>query len=200
MSKKNILVIIFFALWAFGLTCYFLLGENERINIVKFTDQDILSAFSAKPDKSINFNHAIEHFKKYPERWNTVFKFLIESNLKKIALGRIDLKEDVYAFVSEYETKNFEDINYESHHKYIDFQYIIEGEEQIGLTNEKNLRIVSPYNEEKDIEYYNYDGGKLITASTDRYFVFFPEDRHKPCLKINEQSIVRKIVFKIKYK
>lgn len=123
--------------------------HERKIDIVNFTNQDIQSAFRAKPDKSINIKQAKEHFKKYPERWNTIFKFLTESSLNKLPLGRIDLNENVYVFVCEYEPKNLKDANYESHQKLIDLQYLIEGKEQTGLTNGKNLNVVTPIMEKK---------------------------------------------------
>ncbi|MEP7267043.1 MAG: YhcH/YjgK/YiaL family protein [Saprospiraceae bacterium] len=173
--------------------------KNKEMKTISISKQEIQSTCSAKPDESINLIQATEHFNKYPERWSTAFNFLTESNLKQLPLGRIDLNNNVYVIVSEYETKNPEEANFESHRKYIDVQYIVSDKEMIGLTNDIDLNVVSPYNEEKDIAFYNYDGGKLLTASPDKYFVFFPEDRHKPCLKIDEKSMVRKVVVKIGY-
>lgn len=199
MNRKSVLIIIVSAVCAFWLMSCTSGNKKKEMKTVTMSNGAIQSAFIAMPDESINFKEAEEQFKKYPERWNTAFKFLTESDLKQLPLGRIDLSDDVYATVSEYETKNPEDANFESHRKYIDIQYIVSGKELIGLTNDTNLNVISPYNEEKDIAFYKSDGGKLLTASPDHYFIFFPEDRHRPCLKVNENSMVRKIVVKIKY-
>lgn len=166
---------------------------------VNISNGNIQSSFYAKPDESINFKEAQDQFRKYPERWNTAFKFLTTSDLKQLTLGRINLSDDVYATISEYETKNPEDANFESHRKYIDLQYIVSGKEMIGLTNDTGLHVISSYDETKDIAFYDFNGGKLLFASPAHYFIFFPQDRHKPCLKIGEQDKVRKIVVKIKY-
>ncbi|MEO5582740.1 MAG: YhcH/YjgK/YiaL family protein [Saprospiraceae bacterium] len=199
MNKKSVLVILVSMVCSFWQLSCTSGKKNKEMKAVTISKWAIQSTFSAKPDKSINLIQAAKHFNEYPERWNTAFKFLTESDLKQLPLGRIDLSDDVYAIVSEYETKNPEDGNFESHRKYIDVQYIVSGKEMIGLTNDTNLNVVSPYNEEKDIAFYNYDGGKLLTALPDKYFIFFPDDRHRPCLKIDEKSMVRKIVVKIRY-
>ncbi len=199
MNKKSFLAIIFSTVFEFFLLAWKAGIKNKNLKSIIISNGVIQSTFNASPDPSINFKKAAEQFNRYPERWSTAFNFLTKSNLQQLPPGRIDLNNDVYAIVSEYETKNSEEANFESHRKYIDVQYIISGKEMIGLTNDIDLNVVSPYNEEKDIAFYNYDGGKLLTASPDKYFVFFPEDRHKPCLKIDEKSMVRKVVVKIGY-
>ncbi|WP_319501486.1 YhcH/YjgK/YiaL family protein [uncultured Draconibacterium sp.] len=168
------------------------------MNSISIKGNSIQSPFQAKPDESINMEQFKAHYKKFPERWNTTFKFLTETDLKSLPIGRIDLSDDVYAAVSEYETKNPEDAKFESHQKYIDLQYLISGEEQIGLTNEKSMPVNQAYSEEKDITFYNYSGGKLLTADPSRYFIFFPSDKHRPCIKIGEKGMVKKVVMKIK--
>lgn len=178
----------------FALKCV----KNE--NMITIQNNRIVSNFVPEPDTSIDVAVFKQHLAKYPERWNVAFDFLAKNDLKSLVPGRMDLNEDVYVAVSEYTTKNIEDADYESHKKYIDLQYIISGEEVIGLTRNKEvLKVISPYAEEKDIEFYEYSGGDLLAATPDRYFIFFPEDVHKPCIKMNENSEVKKVVVKIKY-
>jgi YhcH/YjgK/YiaL family protein len=166
--------------------------------MVKITQQTIECNFDAKPDVSINIIKVKEHFTKYPERWTTVFKFLEETDLKTLDPGRIDLSEDVFMAVGEYETKNREDVLFESHEKYIDLQYVISGEELIGLTNDHTIKITTPYSSVKDITFYEFDGGKLLPASPENYFIFFPEDIHQPGVTAKQKSRVKKLVFKVK--
>lgn len=167
------------------------------MSALKITNKSIESDFVAKPDKSINFEQLKEHFEKYPERWEIVFRFLIENELKELKSGRIELSENVYAVVSEYRTKELVDAKYESHREYIDLQYVISGQEYIGLTRRKDLDVVSPYDKTKDIAFYSFGGGDILLASPSVYFIFFPEDIHRPCIQVNEPGTVRKIVFKV---
>ncbi len=173
--------------------------ENKNMNKLIITDQGIQSEIPAKPDESINIGQFKRHYERYPDRWNSVFEFLEETDLNSLEIGRIDLNEDVYAAVTEYETKNHPDALFESHMKYVDLQYVISGEELIGLTNDQSIPVSAPYSAEKDITFYGYDGGKLMPADPSRYFIFFPDDIHRPCLKVEEKNKVKKIVFKIRY-
>ncbi|MDO6605202.1 YhcH/YjgK/YiaL family protein [Arenibacter palladensis] len=173
--------------------------KNNNWEGLSFTDSNINSSFPAKANGSINFQKAKEQFEKYPERWHTAFKFLMNSNLKILPLGKVDLSEEVYVTVSEYETKAFAYTKYESHKKYIDLQYLVSGKELIGLTNADDIPIEIPYSEDKDIMFYDYESGKYLKATPDTYFLFFPGDCHRPGLESNGKSMVRKIVIKIKY-
>lgn len=199
MKKRSVLLIIGCTVCAFWLMNCTSGKKNKKMKMLTATNQTIKSKFPVQPDESIDFEKVKEHFQKYPERWNAAFKFLIESDLKSLPIGRIDLNEDVYAAVSEYETKNPEDAKYESHQKYIDLQYVISGKEIIGLTNESEIKVISPYDENKDIAFYDFEGGKMLSATPDSYFIFFPHDKHRPCIKTEGADNVRKLVVKIKY-
>lgn len=114
--------------------------------------------------------------------------------------GRTYLSNDVYVSIGdEYLTKNEEDALYESHKDYIDIQHMIKGEEYIGLTRDSNLIVSSSYNKEKDITFYKYDGGEKLLATPENFYVFFPKDIHRPCMKISNNKLVKKIVIKIRY-
>lgn len=169
-------------------------GSNQLI----VTDNSIISEFTALPDSSVNVKAVYKHFQKYPERWKTAFKFLKEFDKNALSKGRVDLSDNVYYSYNEYTPKSLENANYESHKQYIDIQYLIEGEEYIGYTHNTSIPIKKEYNEKKDIEFYNYDGGVLLKASPDKYFIFFPEDIHKPSIKTENNTLVKKIVVKIK--
>ncbi len=161
----------------------------------------ISTSFKPQPDASISLKDLTEHYSKYPERWDIAFKFLIENDLPELPLGRIDLNEEVFINIAEYTTRNLEDSVYESHYKYIDIQYLIKGEELMGVNrNIPKLEITQPYDEEKDyILYKNDENGDMRYANPENYFIFFPADAHMPNVKAKENSLVRKLVVKIKY-
>lgn len=171
---------------------------TNKSNMITVTNKNILSQFRALPDASINFMRVSDHYKHFPERWNIAFIFLQNNDLLALPLGRTDLNSDVYVAVSEYTTKNPEDAFFESHREYIDLQYIISGKEYIGLSNDTSIPVKTDYDPKKDIAFYNFDGGKMLLATPEKYFIFFPEDFHRPCIKVDDQSIVKKIVIKIR--
>jgi biofilm protein TabA len=165
-----------------------------------FEKGDWLNGWQIKPDQSINRKaFAVSYFKK-KERWDKAFNFLKSNDLSGLELKRYDIDGDnLYAPVSEYLTKNEEDARYEAHQKYIDIQYVVSGKELIGvapMTRKKDF--LEPYNAVKDVEFLTVTEGKNCLALPDRFFIFFPEDAHRPGIKDGENSPVRKIVVKVK--
>jgi biofilm protein TabA len=163
-----------------------------------FEKKDWLNGWQVQPDESINKRSlAIQYFKN-KKHWDQAFTFLKTADLKNLPIGKQELEGDhLYISVDEYTTKDKSDTRYESHRKYIDIQYIIEGEEMMGLAPLDKVEVIEPYNAEKDIAFYQYDGGKYITATPKNFVIFFPTDAHRPTMKVNENSKVRKIVVKV---
>lgn len=127
------------------------------------------------------------------------FDYLKNTDLAALNTGRYFLKSDsLIVIVDEYNTKNPEETKYEAHKKYIDIQYLIKGEEKIGVSKlQKDSKVVISYDETKDIAFYDMAEENYRTANSSVFFIFFPEDAHRPCVKTDENSPVKKIVFKI---
>jgi biofilm protein TabA len=165
-----------------------------------FDKGEWLNGWQVKPDASINRKEFAVSYFRHRERWDKAFTFLKNNDLKKLELKRYEIDgSDVYAPVSEYMTKNEEDARYEAHIKYIDLQYVISGSELIGIApmSEKK-EILEPYSETNDIMFLSVNVIHNIKASPDKFFIFFPDDIHRPGLKDGENSPVRKIVVKVK--
>ncbi len=165
-----------------------------------FEKGEWLNGWEAEPDQSINRKAFAVSYYKNRERWDKAFSFLKTSDLQSLELKRYDIDgNNLYAPVSEYMTKNEEDARYEAHRKYIDIQYIISGKELMGVAPiSQKKETLEPYDSEKDIEFLTVTGGENHLALPDRFFIFFPEDAHRPGLKDGENSPVRKIVVKVK--
>ena len=156
--------------------------------------------WTVTPDASINKKEfAILYFKN-KERWAKAFKFLKSNDLTKLELKRYDIEGDnLFATVSEYQSKNEESAKFEAHRKYIDIQYVIKGTVQMGVTPmSMRKEITAPYNETKDIEFQTVTKFSSHIATPDTFFIFFPSDIHRPDVKVNESVPVRKVVLKVK--
>jgi YhcH/YjgK/YiaL family protein len=165
-----------------------------------FNKGEWLNGWQVKPDASINRKEfAISYFK-HKERWDKAFAWLKENDLTKIEVKRYELDgTNLYAPVSEYMSKNPEDVRYEEHKKYIDIQYVASGKELIGiapLTLQKD--VLEPYNETKDVMFLSVTRETNFKATPDRFFIFFPDDLHRPGLRDGESTPVRKVVVKVK--
>jgi len=173
--------------------------SNEKINRW-FEQGEWLNGWKVKPDESINRKtFAISYFKN-KDRWDKAFEFMKDNDLSNLELRRHDIDGDnLYVPVSEYMTKNEEDARYEAHKKYIDIQYIVSGKELIGLAPASLKKdILEAYDETKDIEFMTVTEGKNHLATPENFFIFFPDDIHRPGLKDGDNSPVRKIVVKVK--
>jgi YhcH/YjgK/YiaL family protein len=165
-----------------------------------FEKGEWLNGWKIKPDASINRRELAVSYFKHKERWDKAFTFLKENDLAKMEIKRYDIDSDnLYAPVSEYMSKNEEDARFEAHKNYIDIQYVISGKELIGVAPlSQKKEILEPYNPEKDVEFFTVDGAKICPATPDRFFIFFPDDAHRPGVKDGENSQVRKVVVKVK--
>jgi len=131
--------------------------------------------------------------------FSAAFEFLKKSDLAGLAPGKYEIDgSNVYAMVSQYDTRPREEGKWEAHRKYFDIQYIVSGSELIGYSNLEALTVTTPYNEKDD--YMLLDGhGDFLTASAGKFFIFSPQDAHMPCMAIGGRSgPVKKVVVKIR--
>jgi len=142
----------------------------------------------------------IENYKKYEElnrNFEKAFKFLKREDLGSLAVGKYEIDgEEVFALVQEYETKDLENAKYEAHKKYIDIQYMLDGNEYMGYSSIDKLKITSPYSEENDFMLLSGEANLIMLNSKD-FSVFFPEDAHMPGIAIKDKNKVRKVVVKV---
>ncbi len=139
-----------------------------------------------------------DFYKSISENLKKGFEFLINTDLQSIGIGRYEIEgKDVFALVSEYDSKKPEDCRLEAHQDYADIQYIVSGKEAIGFVTINNQEVTSPYNPEKDIIFFSGETTPLIMVSG-MFAVFFPQDFHRPCMQIDGSEKVKKVVVKVR--
>jgi YhcH/YjgK/YiaL family protein len=132
------------------------------------------------------------------DRLAAAFKFLTTSNFSTMEVGRYEIKGDeVFAMVSEYQTKNLSDAKWEAHEKYADVQFVISGQEQMGYAPLNQMEVKEAYRSEKDIVILK-GTGDYVTATPNTFLVFFPHDAHQPCVSVGSGCKVKKVVVKVK--
>lgn len=125
------------------------------------------------------------------------FDYIRQSNLQDLPVGKYEIEgKEIYALVSEYNSKDLSEGKIESHKNYIDLQYIIKGEENIGFASKDNQEIILPYDAEKDFMLY-HGTVTLFPLNEGMFMILFPDDLHMPGIKINENTTVKKLVIKI---
>jgi len=133
------------------------------------------------------------------ENLKTGFEFLKNTNnLSALEKGRHEIDGDqVFALISEYDSKKPEDCRLEAHQIYTDIQYLVSGKELIGYETLRNQKITSEYVPEKDIAFYQGEGTPLYLEEG-MFAVFFPQDVHRPCMMVDQSEKVKKVVIKVK--
>lgn len=171
--------------------------SDEEID-VWFEKQDWLAGWNVTPDASINKRNLAIYYHKNPKHWEQAFRFLKDADLKNIPIGNQELEgKHLFVAVSEYNSKDLNETKYESHKKYIDIQYVISGEEKMGITTIDKVKIDGVYDSDKDLAFYNSNQGEYFKATPNNFLVFFPEDIHRPSVKVGESVPVKKAVVKL---
>ncbi len=195
-------LLIFLFVFSIGLntTAQSASGKLTKHEIKKwFNKKDWLGGLKIKPQKTINKSEFFRQYHLNKSFWDKAFAFLREHDLQALPVGRTTIDGDnVYALVTQNPTKNFDSTTWESHRKYVDLQYVISGEEKIGITPLENVTETKPYDASKDL--INYTGnGKFYHALPQVFFLFFPTDAHRPNLTLGGNKPDKKVVIKIMY-
>ena len=123
-------------------------------------------------------------------------EFLSNGKFEDKESGRYDLDNGIYYMVQEIQSRAEHEVFFEAHRKYIDIQFLISGEELHGYAPLSTMKIRDPYDDEKDIAFYN-GTGSVLSLSPGSFVIYFPSDAHKPALMIHKPMMVKKIVVKI---
>jgi YhcH/YjgK/YiaL family protein len=126
-------------------------------------------------------------------------EFLRESFNQVIPDGRQAVLGDaVYATASAYVTEPKTAKLFEAHDKYIDIQYLFQGEEALYWAPRASLTVTTPYSEAKDVAKLSGEGTE-ITLVPGVFVVLFPWDGHMPGCALHAPAQVRKMVIKALY-
>jgi YhcH/YjgK/YiaL family protein len=144
---------------------------------------------------SVNTDSFYVAYHRNKKLWDAAFAFLKTQNLETITPGKYPiLGDEVFASVTEAPSHKKDEVKWESHKNYIDLQYIIKGQETIGIADTSKSTIIKPYS--PDVINYQAEGN-YYTAGPGQFFLFFPNNAHRPTILVDQYPIVKKIVIKI---
>ncbi len=125
------------------------------------------------------------------------FDYLKSLDFAKLEAGKTELNGDaLFVMVNDTNLKTKEASKLEVHNKYIDIQIPVSCAESFGWKDRVKCESVSaPFNEEKDIEFYDDAPTTYFTLRPGEFAIFFPEDGHAPCVG---EGPIRKIIVKVK--
>lgn len=131
-------------------------------------------------------------------KFQTAFAFLKRGDLATLPEGWAELGDGVRASVQHYTTQPENELTYETHEKFFDIQYLVQGTEWLGCVDRTSLTVKTPYNELNDVTFYQtpaLHGGVLLHDGD--YVIFAPEDAHQPRCMAGCAMPVIKIVVKV---
>lgn len=126
------------------------------------------------------------------------------SEVEKLALAesrKVQLNAADFAVESLYNTCLREEAFFESHRKYIDVQFVLQGEEFIETSCITQLDVSYPYDKDSDLIKYKIPPvASRLLLQEGMGAIFFPTDGHMPGLRVNSQKPVRvmKAVVKVR--
>ena len=198
MKKKVTLSILVLVFSALAIQVSAQSNESKKAAEKWYKKKEWLGDLQLKPSKSVDVEEFTKQYRRNKTYWDKAFAFLKDHDLKKIALGKYAIDGDnVFANVTDDATKDFDKTNWESHRKYIDLQYVIEGEEKIGICPVSKATVIKPYDEKRDAANYTAEG-RIYVARPGTFFIFFPTDAHRASITMNGNKPDKKIVIKIR--
>jgi biofilm protein TabA len=127
--------------------------------------------------------------------------YLLNTDLSNIENGCYNIKNnDILAIYDSYETKKIIDCKIEAHRKYIDIQFVISGEEQIGYIEKKHCSIFEPFNINNDVGFYTtVKQLEFLTLKSGEFVIIPPSIAHMPGIRVDEETPIfnKKLVMKI---
>ena len=133
-------------------------------------------------------------------RFQAAFDFIREAITEELAVGKYEIDgKNLYASVQEYDSKAPENAKNEGHRNYIDIQVVVSGTEVIEVEEIGDAICATPYNDEKDVEFYQPapDACRLVLCAGD-FAILYPHDIHRPGMAYEESEAVKKIVVKVR--
>lgn len=164
-----------------------------------FNSKEWLGDAPVQPDASIDKRKLAIRYHKNKQRWDAAFAFIRKGDFT-LPVGDHPIDgENAIVKVGEYNTKDSEDVFYETHVKNNDIQFLVSGEEYIGRSELAEATVKDIYDEEKDIEFYQpLADDRKLHAKPGTFFIFFAGEAHRPSVKVNESIPVKKIVIKVR--
>ena len=124
------------------------------------------------------------------------FAFLRRSDLAELPAERHEIDGDkLFCMISKGPGRPRTEAKLEAHRKYIDIQYVIAGDEEMGWKLTTDCHVVDvPYDGDKDIMFFKDEPDSWNKVPPGSFVIFYPRDAHAPLAGEGE---IHKVVVKI---
>lgn len=147
---------------------------------------------------SQNIKEDEESYDKLKHRLENAIEYISKLDFPNLKVGKYVVSPDFYYTVQEYKTFDDNEVQYESHRKNIDIQWIYEGVERLLITDVNRLFPSDNYDECSDsIHYFDTHNESSIILTPGTCVILYPKDAHKPSMFKGNACIVKKVVGKL---
>ncbi len=130
-------------------------------------------------------------------RIKAAFDYLLQTDLDQLNDGKYPLEGDqLFALAMHYTSRPPEKGEWEAHRRYADLQYIVHGEERVGVALKGTLA-EQPYDASRDCLILTGNYGDIVTVHAGEFIFLWPGEAHMPCLAVNKPGPIAKVVVKI---
>ena len=126
------------------------------------------------------------------------FAFLSGTDLSSLAPGRHPIDGDgLFVLIEHREGRGNDEARLEAHRRYVDIQYTIEGQEEIGFAPIATCRKpAGEFDEAKDIIFFDDRPMTWLAVPPGQFAIFFPHDAHAP---FAGTGLLKKAIVKVAY-
>lgn len=138
-------------------------------------------------------------YKTLNENLTLGLEYLQNTDFSKLEMGKYEIKgEEVFAILQTYDTKEESECKLEAHKKYVDIQYMVSGNEIMGVVPFSDQKITKDL-PDNDVTFFE-GKGKHILVEEGSFAVFFQTDVHAPGIRTNVSQKIIKVVVKVALK
>ncbi|MBS5933357.1 MAG: YhcH/YjgK/YiaL family protein [Clostridiales bacterium] len=127
-------------------------------------------------------------------------EYIATKDLLELSLGKNEVDgEEIYVNRMSYQTVEEQDSFYEAHMNYIDIHLVLEGSENILVSDIRNMTEVK---RELENDFIEYQGKReaVCNMKQNKVLILYPSDAHMVKVKDEVQKQVEKVVVKVKIK
>lgn len=137
----------------------------------------------------------LQNYSSYSKNMKRAIDYVMTHNLYDLPMGKTSIDGDnIFINKSNPETKNADLQQYEVHHRYIDIQIDIEGDEKLYIINE-NLICTHDYDVKDDCALYKTTVPDVIVNLNQVYCIIcFPNEVHMPCVRNTTDNVLKCVV------
>lgn len=137
----------------------------------------------------------VEQYSKLHPLFPQVFKYMRNTDLRKLASGRHIVLDDVFVLIQRGLGQTKAESTLECHRKYIDIQLVLDGVDEMGWKPLAECQqAIDSFNTVNDVQFFKDSPLNWLTTHANKFCIFFPEDAHSGMIS---EHHIHKAVFKI---